>query len=71
MAANEHFYDVDDLIDFKVVRGKEMVLVHWKGYSSDDDTWEPVTNMNELLRDDVAKLREKYQQKSQRNKKKH
>lgn len=69
-AASAHYYEVDNLIDFKMVKGKEIVLVHWKGYTSDYDSWEPVTNMNEKLQVDVAKLRELYLQKSGRNKKK-
>lgn len=65
-----HYYEVEELIDFKVVKGEDMVKVHWKGYSRSDDTWEPVANMNRELRHDVAKLREEYHQKSRRNKKK-
>lgn len=62
---------MDDLIDFKIEKGKEWVLVQWKGYTSEHNSWEPVTNMNEQLQDDVTELRGKYLQKSGRNKKKH
>lgn len=65
--ASEHFFEVEDLIDFKMVKGKEMVLVRWKGYEPADDTWEPVNNMNDGLQDDVTELREKYLQKTGRN----
>lgn len=60
---------MDGLIDFKVEKGKELVLVQWKGCY--DDSWEPVTNMNDKLLGDVAALREKYEkQKSGQNNKK-
>lgn len=65
-----HYFEVDKLIKFKVVRGKEMVLVHWKGYTSADDSWEPVENMNIGLRNDVAELREQYQRTTGKNKNK-
>lgn len=46
-----------------------MVLVRWKGYAPEDDTWEPVANMNDGLADDVDQLREKYRERARRNKK--
>lgn len=45
-----------------------MVLVRWKGYTSADDSWEPVSNMNDELEDDVDELREKYLEKTGRKK---
>lgn len=45
-----------------------MVLVRWKGYTSADDSWEPVTYLNDELKKDVAVLREKYFEKTGRKK---
>lgn len=56
--ATPHFYEVDYLVDIKKEKdGTEKVKVHWKGYSSDDDSWEPVSNLNEALIEDVDALR--------------
>lgn len=52
------FYEVDYLRDYRKSKsGKEEVLVHWKGFSSDEDTWEPVKNLNSELKKDVELLR--------------
>lgn len=54
------FYEVDYLRDYrKKKNGREEVLVHWKGFSSENDTWEPVTNLNSELKTDVELLRKK------------
>lgn len=51
------YYFVECLLGYKKVKGKEMVLVHWKGYGSDVDSWEPVESLTEGLMDDVENLR--------------
>lgn len=58
LCGSEHYFDVDHLIAFKRVRGQEKVLVRWKNYSSEYDSWEPVSNMNRLLLEEVNKLRD-------------
>ena len=42
----EEEYEVESIIDKKVVRGKTKYLVKWKGYEKDEDrTWEPKENL--------------------------
>jgi len=39
-------YEVEGIVDKKVVRGKTKYLVKWKGYDKDEDrTWEPKENL--------------------------
>ena len=43
----ENIYKVESIRDSKVIRKKVYYLVHWKGYGSDNDTWEPGENLIE------------------------
>lgn len=63
------FYDVEAILDYKRQKnGIEMVLIRWKGYSSADDSWEPVDSLNDALIDDVNKLRDKWTRKASAHK---
>jgi hypothetical protein len=47
-------YDVDSVIGHKIMRKRPFYKVHWKGYPSYDDTWEPLANLDhahEAIRD--------------------
>ena len=56
---NEFEFEVDEILDYRLFRGKiPQYLVHWKGYSYDKNTWEPVehlTNASTLLNEFNAK----------------
>lgn len=39
-------YEVEKIIGVKTERGKDFYLVHWKGWSSNDDTWEPESSLS-------------------------
>ena len=43
----EQAWDVQEIIDSKRYRGKVKYLVHWKGFTHDDDTWEPIENLDD------------------------
>src|SRR5271170_7286056 len=38
-------YEVESVRDLKIIRGKAVYLVHWKDTLREDDTWEPVANL--------------------------
>lgn len=58
------FYEVENLLDYKKdKKGKEMVLVHWKGYPPESDSWEPIDNLNNALADDLDILRKNWSSK--------
>jgi Chromo (CHRromatin Organisation MOdifier) domain len=39
---------VENIMQDRRVRGKREFLVHWKGYSQHDSTWEPLCNVEGL-----------------------
>ena len=60
-------YEVEKILDRRLVGKQEQYLVKWQGYEHTDNTWEPVKNLNcpELLRTfrqqhpDLARRKEK------------
>jgi hypothetical protein len=38
-------YEVQEILDSKIVRGKLRYLVDWVGYNPEDRQWEPVENL--------------------------
>ncbi|KAM4689460.1 chromodomain Y-like protein [Discoglossus pictus] len=61
--ASEELYEVERIVDKrKNKKGKIEYLVHWKGYVSDDDTWEPeqhLVNCEEYILEFNRRLNEK------------
>ncbi|XP_067842196.1 M-phase phosphoprotein 8 [Heptranchias perlo] len=43
----EDVYEVERIVDMKVSEGQVLFRVHWKGYSSEDDTWEPEAHLED------------------------
>ncbi|KAJ6634776.1 Chromobox protein like 3 [Pseudolycoriella hygida] len=39
-------YEVEDIVDHKIVRGKTSFLIRWKNYDSSGDTWEPESSLS-------------------------
>ena len=52
LSSFDKYYDIDDLIDIKTIRGKKYVMVRWKGFIT--PTLEPYEN---ILEDDPVSLR--------------
>ncbi|KAM9307947.1 chromodomain Y-like protein [Gastrophryne carolinensis] len=61
--ASEELYEVERIVDKrKNKKGKIEYLVHWKGYDSGDDTWEPeqhLVNCEEYIHEFNRRLHEK------------
>jgi len=38
-------YEVEKILNKKKFRGKDWYLVQWKGYTVEEDTWEPRENL--------------------------
>ena len=44
--AEEPEYEVQAILDSKIIRNKLYYLVDWLGYTPNDRTWEPVENVS-------------------------
>ncbi|XP_022834786.1 chromobox protein homolog 1-like [Spodoptera litura] len=42
----EEEYEVEKIVDSKRIKGKLLYLIRWKGYSADNDTWEPENTLS-------------------------
>ncbi|XP_033265193.1 M-phase phosphoprotein 8 isoform X1 [Orcinus orca] len=43
----EDVFEVEKILDMKIDGGKIVYKVRWKGYTSDDDTWEPEVHLED------------------------
>lgn len=64
-------YEVESIVDKKLVKGKTKYLIHWKGWDSSADTWEPEERLNchELIRAFNKKTPSKKKSKAKKAKK--
>ena len=42
---SDEFYEVEEIVGKKTIRGKNHYQVKWVGYPSDQNTWEPLENL--------------------------
>ena len=45
----EEFYQVEKIVQSKLVKGKKFYQVKWVGYSSKDNTWEPTEHLSNVI----------------------
>lgn len=51
---DDDVFEVEEIRDTKMRRGRSLYLIKWSGYDSSDNTWEPANNINaDLVRDFV------------------
>ena len=56
---NNEEYEIENIIDSRLVRNKLEYLVHWNGYDISTRTWEPVSNL-ENAQKAINEFHEKY-----------
>ena len=44
--ANDAEYEVEEILDKRTRKGVTEYKIRWKGYSNEDDTWEPTSHLN-------------------------
>ena len=49
-------FEVEEILDSRKCRGKMQYLVKWKGFPSEENTWEPST----MMKEDIPALVKRY-----------
>merc|ERR1711924_500140 len=72
-SADEAEYEVDRIVDDRVEENEKQYLIRWKGFTAEDDTWEPVTNFDcpEIIECYEENKRKKKELKKQRKSESH
>jgi hypothetical protein len=52
----EEEYQVERILDYKLINGKQYYLVKWKDYSDTENTWEPKKNLTQNCSEDVEEF---------------
>ena len=52
------FYEVENIIDKRINKGKPEYLIKWKGYSINESTWEPLSHLK-YIKDSIKEFEEK------------
>ena len=66
----QEFFQVEKIVDSRTRSGNKFYYIKWVGYSSKDNTWEPVGNLQNVLymiEDFEAKRKARNQAKSKKN----
>ncbi len=53
----EDVYEVEAVVGQRKRKGRYEYLIKWKGYASDENTWEPIANLNESAREETRAYR--------------
>ena len=43
--SNQEEFEIDAIVDERVVNGENQYLIKWHGYLEDDNTWEPLSHV--------------------------
>uniref|UniRef100_A0A8D0D4X3 Chromobox 1 n=1 Tax=Sander lucioperca TaxID=283035 RepID=A0A8D0D4X3_SANLU len=62
----EEAYEVEQILDHRVVKGRVEFLLKWKGFSDEDNTWEPQDNLDGP--DHIAEYMQKHKEKEEKKK---